>query len=79
MPITINEADQVATTDESENILGRVMDGMLGAVTGKNLTSAEAFWAAAGYTVVGVGVGSTQTRKKLAANPGARPVLGFFF
>lgn len=79
MPIAINEADNVATITESDSIISRIMDGMLGAVTGDNLTAAEAFWAAAGYATVGIGIGSTQTRKKLAANPSAKPVLGFFF
>lgn len=79
MPIAINEADNVATVTESDSVLGRLMDGMLGAVTGDNLTSSEAFWAAAGYAIAGVGLGSVQTRKKLAVNPSAKPTLGFFF
>jgi hypothetical protein len=78
MPITINDADNVATTDEADSVLGRAIDGMLGAVTGENLTSAEAFWCAAGYGTLGVGVGSVMTRKKLIANPAAKPVLGVF-
>lgn len=78
MPIAIDPDTNVATVTESESVLSRAIDGMLGAVTGDNLTSAEAFWAAAGYTVVGVGVGSTLTRKKLVQNPQAKPFLGFF-
>lgn len=76
MPITIAEADNVATIDESESFLGKLMDGMIGAVTGDNLTGDEALWAAVGYGVTGIGVGSVFARKNAAA--GKKPILGIF-
>jgi hypothetical protein len=76
MPITINEADNVATIDEADSFLGKLMDGMLGAVTGDNLTSDEALWAAVGYGVTGLGIGSVFARKNAAA--GKKPILGVF-
>lgn len=67
MPIAINDSDNVATITESDSVVGRLMDGMIGAVTGDNLTSAEAFWCAAGYGATGVVVGSKLARKNVAA------------
>lgn len=67
MPITINDADNVATVTEGTSVVSRLMDGMIGAVTGDNLTAAEAFWAAAGYGVTGIVVGSKMARKNVAS------------
>lgn len=75
MTIAIATDTNVATVEEAESVFGRIMDGMLGAITGKNLTSSEAFWAAAGYTTVGLGVGSVYARKRV----NQPPFLGIFF
>lgn len=77
MPITINEADNVATIDESDGLLGCAIDGVVGMATGENLTSKEA---SMGGVVVAAGclwAGSHFARKRMSE--GKEPVLGIFF